>query len=105
MNVVEHLLTCLAEEGGEVAKECCKILRFGLDDYCPYDPEQTPNRVRLVNELNDLLGVVLLLVEEGVLPEGWEDRGAQYKKMKKVVRHMGYAETAGALQTTGEVAR
>lgn len=44
MNATEHLLVCLAEECGEVAKECSKALRFGLDDQVtlnPYGPRGT----------------------------------------------------------------
>lgn len=104
MNKIEHLLECLAEEGGEVAKECHKANRFGLDDQLtvnPYGPRGTEgptNRQKLIDELNDLLGVARLLVDEGVIPHGWQNESAQLRKKDKVRSFMYYAQRVGALQ-------
>lgn len=35
MNKVEHLLTCLAEECGELANEALKAMRFGVNNVGP----------------------------------------------------------------------
>ena len=68
---IVYLLTCLAEEAGEVAKEASKVLRFGLDNAWN---GSTP-RQRLGTELMDMsvideellkLGVDLLPTDEKV---------------------------------------
>lgn len=106
MNTIEHLLTILGEEGAEIAKDCSKSNRFGLDDtYTHIAPdgsqevrnEMGTNRERLINELNDLLGVVGLLVEQGALPENWHDPIKQQQKQVKVFRYMTYARAVGKL--------
>ena len=110
MNRTEHLLTCLAEECTEVAKECCKALRFGLDDQITLDPngprgtEGPTNREKIVDEVRDLIGVLHLLVQEGELPDiGLSARcgGLQVRikhKGKRVEDYMRYAQRVGALQ-------
>lgn len=103
MNSTEHLLVCLGEECNEIAKECAKALRFGLDDKVTLDPhgprgtEGPTNREKISDELNDLMGVVNLLVHRGVIPEDWEDKGKQTAKINKVRRFMDYANLVGAL--------
>lgn len=51
-------LVILIEEAGEVIQAATKILRHGYDSYHPKDPEQTPNRTQLVEELIDLLSIM-----------------------------------------------
>jgi len=104
MNASEHLLTVLAEECGEVAKECHKALRFGLDDQVTRDPkgprgtEGPTNREKIIEELNDIMGVVEMLVAHGVLPEFWRDISKQRRKGEKVAQYMEYAKRVGALE-------
>lgn len=98
MNTVEHILTCLAEEGSEVTKDVTKSLRFGLDDRNILNPTGPTNRERLIDELNDLLGVTWLLVDEGVLPPNWMNAEKQIAKKEKVLKFMQYAKEHGALQ-------
>lgn len=118
MNETEHLLTCLAEESGEtsvelieaagvcqrIAKEAHKALRFGLDDKLTMDPagprgtEGPNNKEKILGELNDLLGVVGILVDRGIFPADWQDKEAQERKKAKVLAYMGYSERIGALQ-------
>ena len=106
MNVTEHLLTCLAEEGGEVSKECHKALRFGLDDKLTLDPhgprgtQGLTNREKLIDELNDLLGVVMMLTDRGIIPKDWQDPAKQDAKTHKVARYMDYALRVGSLVNT-----
>jgi hypothetical protein len=124
MNETEHLLTCLAEECsevsaevvdlilaysetiracGDVAKVCTKSLRFGLDDKVTLNPrgprgtEGKANSERLVDELNDLLGVMLFLTRRGALPENWMDTTRQEAKVVKLGQFMEYARRTGAL--------
>ena len=104
----EHLLTVLGEEGGEVAKEVSKTLRFGLDDKLTLDPdgprgtEGPTNREKIVNELNDLLGVARMLVARGVLPENWQSEQRQQRKIDRVTAYMRYAQRVGALELPSE---
>lgn len=57
---MEQLLLCkLAEECSEVIKLCMKAQQFGLDNI---DPETgTSNKDLLHGEMNDILGVIVLL--------------------------------------------
>lgn len=105
MNTTEHLLVCLAEECGEVAKECSKALRFGLDDQLTLNPdgprgtEGPTNREKIIAELNDLCGVVRMLEQHGVLPRNClTDTTAQENKAIKVTRYMRYAVRVGTLE-------
>ena len=97
MNVTEHLYTCLAEEGSEIAKDCAKANRFGPNDR--EFPDGPTNREKLVDELNDLIGVTKLLVEMGELPVDWESVEKQAAKKSKVMKFMNYAASVGTLQT------
>jgi NTP pyrophosphatase (non-canonical NTP hydrolase) len=51
-------LAMLAEEAGEIVQMVGKILRHGYESYHPDDPNMTSNRTHLMNELNDLNGVI-----------------------------------------------
>ena len=59
----QYLLTCLAEECGEVAQRATKAIRFGLDpdDRRPPEWRDTNNRQSLQQELSDLLTVADML--------------------------------------------
>jgi hypothetical protein len=103
MNLQEHLLTCLGEEGSEIAQDIAKCLRFGLDDRNVLKPTGPTNRERLVAELNDLLGVAAMLEELGILPDGWQNFEAQYAKRKKVEKFLDYARHVRALTGTGYI--
>jgi len=98
MNVSEHLLSCLAEECGEVMQNASKSLRFGLDDRNVLDPTGPTNRERLVDELNDLIGVADMLSDRGMIPKNWRDQEKQDVKQHKVAKFMDYAASIGALK-------
>ena len=102
MNKIEYLLTCLVEECAEVQQEATKSIRFGLDDQF----EDMPlNRERLVLEFIDVVAILDLLDQEGVLPselfsnETMSERLIQ-KKKEKVAKYMEYARERGTLEET-----
>lgn len=90
----------------EVAKDASKSNRFTLDDKMTMDPKGPrgttgpTNRERIVDELNDLMGVVDLCIRYGIIPENWADSHAQQAKGIKVMSFMKYAASLGALTPT-----
>lgn len=97
MNLTEHLLTCLGEEGAEIAQDTSKSTRFGLADVNFLKPDGPDNRHRLIAELNDLLAVAEMLVATGDLPPDWQSAEMKAAKKAKVIRCMEYAHAVGAL--------
>lgn len=100
MNREEHLLVCLNEECTEIGKDADKALRFGLYDINFLNPSGPTNKERIVDELNDLHGVIELLIEEGMLPLNWLDPSKVRAKKEKVEACMLYAKETGALSDT-----
>lgn len=100
MNSREHLLTCLMEECSEIQKPICKALRFGENDHYPNPdfPNATSSNIQdISDELDDLIGVVELLLEEGVLLRRIDSNRVLAKKIK-VKKYMDYARNVGALK-------
>jgi len=100
MNTIEHLLVTVGEEGCEIAHITSKALRFGLQERWARNPDENKpsNCERLVDELNDLLGVVDMLVELGEIPANWMNIPKQEAKKMKVKKYMKYAkEDCGTL--------
>jgi NTP pyrophosphatase (non-canonical NTP hydrolase) len=104
VNREEHLIACLAEECGEVAKECMKALRFGLDDKVTRDPngprgtEGPTNAEKIAAELCDLFAVAEMLTDKGIIPQKWYAEKDVNNTKRKVLAYMGYAERVGALR-------
>lgn len=93
MNKTDYLLTCLAEESGEIIQAVGKALRFGLEDGYP-ETERT-NRTDLQAELNDLFAVVELLQDQKDLVG--LDRAVINAKKAKVLHWMKYSTERGRL--------
>lgn len=98
LSIEQHLLVCLNEEGVEIAKDADKALRFGIDDTNFLEPEGPNNRQKIIDELNDLMGVVELCVDQGIFPEDWLSTHKVKAKKEKVLDCMDYARQAGALE-------
>lgn len=102
-DIITHLLACMAEEGGEVGKECMKSIRFGLEDQVTLNPKGPrgtsgpTNRQKIVAELNDVMAVAALLIQFDIIPEEWQDHDAQTRKAAKVLAYATYGESVGAL--------
>jgi len=93
MNKTDYLLTCLAEESGEITQAVGKALRFGLED--GYPQTGRTNRTDIQAELNDLFALVELLQSQNVLIEA--DRAAIDRKKEKVLYWMKYSAERGRL--------
>lgn len=94
MNQTEHLLCCLAEEANEVAHRVSKALRFGLAEI--QDGQPLTNAERISQEFHDMLAIVELLEEAGVITRS-SDWHAIDRKKAKVCFYMDYAEKCGTL--------
>jgi hypothetical protein len=101
MNRNEYLLTQAASECCEVAHRITKALHFGLDE--KQAGQDLSNADRVVEEYIDLLGVMAMLEDAGLvaIPRGDELRVRMDAKKAKVERFIVYArETCGTV--TGE---
>ena len=96
MNRLEHLLTIVGEEGGEVAGRASKAMRFGLNEIQP--GQELSNLQRLVGEINDLLAVAELLHDSGIDMSAVGDRAQIAAKKAKVARFLEYSRLCGTLQ-------
>jgi NTP pyrophosphatase (non-canonical NTP hydrolase) len=61
----KEILDILQEECGEVVVAASKISRFGLDNYKPGKPKT--NRQHLAEELGDLLAMITLCHDFGIV--------------------------------------
>ena len=95
MNITEHLLVCANEEGLEIGQAADKALRFGLHDGYPNTDRTNIND--FINEVNDLLGVLELMEENGIELPNLFDRKAIDNKKIKVKKFMDVAITLGTL--------
>lgn len=92
MTETEHLLVCLAEECAEIQQAVGKALRFGLND----DYRETTPAEDIARECCDLIAVIELLEEAGVIKKTWSIQDIEKKKAR--VRHyMEYARDHGVL--------
>jgi hypothetical protein len=91
MNQNEYLLTQLASEAAEVAHIVTKMLQFGGSEAMPGQPYT--NAQRVTQEILDLMGVLSMVVDEGLLnmPEGLAFDDIIERKRVKVRKYMAYA--------------
>jgi len=94
MNRTEHLLIHVAEECVEVAQRATKAAKFGLKEV--QSGQELNNEERILLELNDLFGVIELLM--GCPIEGCIDRKLIEAKHKKVEKYLEYSRECGTLQ-------
>lgn len=95
MTRTDHLLTILAEECTEVGQRVTKALRFGIDEIQPGQP--MTNAERILYEFSDLLAVVGMLVDEGVLPKNGLTEMMD-KKVEKIEKYLKYSAEVGRLE-------
>ena len=90
MTEKEYLLTCLAEECIEVAKEVHKALRFGLDDTNPATKQTNAEAIK--NELTDIVAVLEELKRVGVLLAPYSKDSEYYnQKIERLAEWFKYS--------------
>lgn len=82
------------EECGEILQEGSKALRFGINDRFEDRPSV---QEKMVNELNDLHGVLTMLIQEGIIPRTYIDPVKVQAKIQKIETYMLYAKEKGTL--------
>lgn len=92
MNRLEHLLTILQEECGEVIQAAAKVNRFGPNDKWKDLPS---TEERLHEEFNDVLAVINLLQKQGL--NVYMDVHLMEKKQKKIMHYFSYSKARGTL--------
>lgn len=82
-NKTEEVMDILQEECAEVIQAVSKISRFGIDNYKPGKPKT--NREHLEEELGDMLAMIDILREMGVVSWGNMEiaKKAKIEKLKK----------------------
>jgi NTP pyrophosphatase (non-canonical NTP hydrolase) len=66
-NKIDEILLITQEECAEVTQAISKCFRFGLDNFKPGKPKT--NREHLEEEAGDLLCMIQLMMEKGILKE------------------------------------
>jgi NTP pyrophosphatase (non-canonical NTP hydrolase) len=95
VNYKEHLLTCLIEEAAEIQQAATKALRFGLQD--GYPGSNTTNAQDIAREINDLIAVIDLCRENGIISQPAESKHMYEAKRERVKKYMDVAKRNGAL--------
>ena len=78
-----EIMNILSEECAEVIQAISKCHRFGMDNYKPGKPKT--NRDHLEEELGDLMAMIDILLEKGVIDAGHLEvaKLAKIEKLKK----------------------
>lgn len=102
MNRREHLLTILAEECVETAQRATKALRFGLSETQP--GQEFTNAQRMFLEYTDILAIMKMLIDEGILAEAGvvtftdeKMREIINNKINRVEKYLKYSHQCGTL--------
>ncbi len=104
LNEEQYLLNKLAEEGCEVGQMALKCTIFGLDEiYANPDGTRKTNRLRLMEEIADLLTIVTMLGDTGALDPGKNETMPDLDeyavmKVKKVLKYMEVSRQLGRLE-------
>ena len=76
----DNLLACLAEECFELGKEVTKALRFGLYDKWKENPIPHDS---IPHEFYDIMGVIEMLYDAGILERPTDEKIQELIKRKK----------------------
>tara|TARA_R110000851_G_scaffold9707_6_gene35845 strand:+ start:687 stop:986 length:300 start_codon:yes stop_codon:yes gene_type:complete len=93
----QYLLGKLAEEASELAQIAIKAQQFGLEEVFGGQDLPLSNKDRVQSELNDVLGIVMMLNEDcraGIN----QDESAWVSKRLKVGHYRAYAGSLGNVE-------
>jgi NTP pyrophosphatase (non-canonical NTP hydrolase) len=76
----KEVMDILQEEAAEVIQAVSKCSRFGIDNYKPGKPKT--NREHLEEELGDLLAMVDIMLDKGIVSQAKLDEAKENKKYK-----------------------
>jgi NTP pyrophosphatase (non-canonical NTP hydrolase) len=76
----KEVMDILQEECAEVIQAVSKISRFGIDNFKPGKPKT--NREHLEEELGDMLAMIDIMLEQGVVSQSNLEVAKQAKKEK-----------------------
>lgn len=99
MTVEENLLVILMEECDETSQRASKAIRFTLEEVQP--SQGLTNAERIVYEFNDILAVMEIMQERGMIRDVI-DREAIDKKKAKVQKYIAYSEQLGTVKNLGK---
>lgn len=99
MTKSENLLVTLSEECAEVQQAVSKVLRFGRDNYNPATPQVT-NELEVLTEYYQLVAVMEMLIESGVLKQLCDYEITKIKASKKynVKLHQSISQDCGCIK-------
>lgn len=99
MTNTQYLLTKVAEEASEIAQIALKTAQFGMSEVYSgaTNPDGLTNAERLKGEINDLLGVVDMLIDESefvYMPDlaAIEAKKAKVRTFREYSRSLGLVE-------------
>ncbi len=95
MTKIENLLTILAEECAETAHRVSKAIRFTPEEVQP--GQDLSNAERIAQEFNDIVAVMELLHDEGIVPYVLNSRSVIAKK-EKIAKYLRYSQELGTIQ-------
>lgn len=80
---VKEVMDILQEECAEVIQAVSKISRFGIDNFKPGKPKT--NREHLEEEVGDMLAMIDIMLEQGIVTQCNLDiaKSAKIEKLKK----------------------
>ena len=90
----ENLLVCLLEECGETGQRASKALRFGINEIQKGQP--LTNAERIVYEFNDIMAVMEIMRDAGLISK-IIDRDAIELKKKKLLEGIIYSIKEGCI--------
>jgi hypothetical protein len=97
MNREQYLLLLLMEEAAEVSQVASKTVRFGLDSSNPVHPEEGDNEYKLNLEWNDMIAIMEVLEDEGIVTCKL-NREAIDKKKKKLNKYYAMSQGLGKVE-------
>ncbi len=99
MTKSENLLVTLTEECAEVQQAVSKVLRFGRSNYNPATPQVT-NELEVLTEYYQLIAVMEMLIDSGVLKQlgDYEIEKIKSSKKYKVELHQSISQDCGCIK-------